>query len=77
MDNIICQGTIPKIADHEGVIVCFDTKNEKAKTKSRVIYDYKNVDEVGLINHIKNFDFENVVFSKSITNQAEIFTSVL
>ena len=30
--------------------------------KRRVVYDYKNVDQVGLINYIKSFDFENNVF---------------
>ena len=28
-DDVICHGTIPKIADHDGVLVSFNTKNIK------------------------------------------------
>ena len=33
-DDIICHGTIPKIADHDGTIVSFNTKSEKQKQKT-------------------------------------------
>ena len=35
MENIVCQGTLPKISDHDGIIVCFNTKSLKTKTRTR------------------------------------------
>ena len=52
-DDIICHGTLPKIADHDGILVSFNTKCQKAKAKTRIIYDYTNADEIGLINYVK------------------------
>ena len=50
LDDIICHGTLPKIADHDGVIVSFNTKCEKQKPKTKIIYDYNNTDVNELIN---------------------------
>ena len=66
-----------KIADHEGVIVSLNTKSKKIKQNSRIIYDYQNADEDGLINYIKSYDFENTVFNLPIPNQTEMFTQIL
>ena len=33
-DDIICHGTIPKIADHDGTVVSFNTKSNKPKQKN-------------------------------------------
>ena len=77
MENIVCQGTLPKISDHDGIIVCFNTKSLKTKTRTRTFYDYNNADEVGLINYIKNFDFENTVFNQATMRQADVFTNIL
>lgn len=55
IDDIICHGTLPKIADHDGILVSFSTKCQKMKQNFRTVYEYKNVDEIGLINHIKNY----------------------
>ena len=52
-DDVICHGTLPKIADHDGIIVSFHCTQEKIPVRTRVIYDYTNVDEEGLVNHIK------------------------
>ena len=52
-DDIICHGTLPQIADHDGTLVSFNTKSQKPKQKTRIVYDYKNADEEGLINYIK------------------------
>ena len=76
-ENIMCQGTLPKIADHEGTIVCFNKKSMKSKSQTRIIYDYKNADEVGLIDYIKSYNFENTVFNQPTTKQAESFTNIL
>ena len=42
-----------------------------------IIFDYTNMDEVALTNHIKNIDFNHLVFSKPLIQQAEIFTNLL
>ena len=52
-------------------------KSMKSKTKTRIIYDYKNADEVGLIDYIKSYNFENTVFNQPTTKQAESFTNIL
>ena len=77
IDDIICHGTLPKIADHDGILVSFNTKCQKMKQNYRTVYEYKNADEIGLINHIKNYDYENEVFSQPIEEQAHIFTTIL
>ena len=59
-------GTIPKIADHEGIVLSLNIKREKLKTKTKTVYDYKNADIDGLVKHIKEFDFNTSVFSKNV-----------
>ena len=76
-DDVICHGTLAKIADHEGVLVSFNTKSVKQKEKTKIIYDYKNADVEGLINYIKQFDFENTVFNHPTISQPEIYCDVL
>ena len=76
-DDVICHGTLPKIADHDGVVVSFNTKNVKPKPKTKLIHDYKNADVEGLIKFIKEYDFENSVFSHPAIEQADIFSDIL
>ena len=76
-DDVICHGTLHRIADHDGVLVSFNTKCIKPKTKSRKIYDYKNVDIKGLTQFIKDYNFENTVFNHPIINQTDIYTEIL
>ena len=68
-DNIICHGTLPKIADHEGTLVSFNIKSQKIKPNTKIIYDYKNADVEGLIKYIKEFNFQNTVFDLPIFDQ--------
>ena len=35
MDDIICHGTLPQIADHDGVLVSFNVKTEKQTIKTK------------------------------------------
>ena len=42
-----------------------------------MVYDYSKADEKGLTNFIRDFDFENTVFSLPIKEQAENFSSIL
>ena len=76
-DDVICHGTLPKIADHAGVVVSFNTKNVKPKPKTKIIYDYKNADIEGLMRYIKEYNFENSVFSRPFIEQADIFSNIL
>ena len=76
-DNIQSHGTLPRIADHDGTFVSFHCIRNKAKSVTKTIYDYKNVDELGLLNYIKNYDFQSKVFSKPVFEQAGIFTNIL
>ena len=69
-DLVNCHGTLPKIADHDGVVVSYNIKTEKIKQKTKVIYDYKNADIAALIAHIKSINFEEAVFSHPIKQQA-------
>ena len=75
--DVVCHGTLPKIADHDGVLVSFNTKSQKQSLNTKSVYDYKNADIEGLIKYIKTFDFENVVFSQEISDQAEIYSKIL
>ena len=76
-DNIQCHGTLPKIADHDGTFVSFHCSKPKPKLLTRTVYDYKNIDENGLINFINTYDFETSVFNQPISNQAEALTEIL
>ena len=76
-DNIQRHGTLPRLADHDGVFVSFLCSRTKAKILKKTVYDYKNIDENGLINFIKNYNFQSTVFSKPVTEQAEVFTNIL
>ena len=76
-DNISSHGTLPKIADHDGVLVSYFIQSQKPKAKTKTIYDYKNADINGLINHIKNYNFETSVFQHQVVDQAEKYSKVL
>ena len=45
--------------------------------KFEKVYDLKNVDEIGLRQFIKNYDFQSTLFSKPIVEQAEAMSSIL
>ena len=77
IDNIQCQGTVSPIADHEGVFVCFHCIAMEEKQVSRTVYDYKNIDEIGLRQFIKNYDFQSSVFSLPVSQQAEAISDIL
>ena len=74
---LIIHGTRPKIADHDGVLASYKLNLQKPTTKSKKIYNYNDVDIIGLTNYIKNYDYDNVVFSQPILRQAEIFNEIL
>ena len=67
---VVTYGTLPKIADHDGVLCSFRSQSEKPKPKTICVYDYRNVDEKGLIQYIKQFNFDNNVFCHPTEYQA-------
>ena len=76
-DDIDCHGTLPQIADHDGVLISFNTKAEKESPKTKIIYDYNNADINGLIDYIKQFDFQTSVFSQPVEIQTQLYTDIL
>ena len=77
MMNISCHGTLPPVADHEGVFVSFHCVQVKENIISKCVYDYSNIDEVGLREFIKQYDFQTNVFDKPVTQQAEAMSNIL
>ena len=70
-------GTLPRIADHDGIFVSFHCVQDKPKTQTKTIFDYTNINTEDLHKHINSIDFENLVFSKPISDQADCFTKIL
>ena len=52
-DDVVCHGTLHRIADHDGGLVSFNTTIKKQKPKTKKIYDYKNADVNGLIKYMQ------------------------
>ena len=50
--NVTAHGTLPKIADHDGILVSYYLESEKPKTKTKLVYDYNRVDVNRLIDYI-------------------------
>jgi hypothetical protein len=76
-DHVKMHGTLPPIADHDGIFASFHCIKLKPKPIKRTVFDYKNSDENGLINYIKGFNFDKEVFSKPVKEQAEALSNVL
>ena len=76
-NDVLCHGTLPKIADHDGVIVSFNITNPKPKNKTKLVFDYKNANIEGLIQFIKECNFEMLVFSRPVIEQADLFGDIL
>ena len=64
-DNVICHGTLPKIADHDGILASFNIKTIKQSQKTKIIYDYKNADIDGLLSYIKPSILKTLFLIKS------------
>ena len=77
IDNITSHGTLPQIADHEGTFISFHCHKEKPKNKTKKVFDYKNLDEKALLDHIKGVDFDSLIFSKPVKQQADAISNIL
>ena len=76
-DNVKSHGTLPAIADHDGIFASFHCIKTKAKLRTKLVYDYENVDQKSLIKYLNEYDFETEVLSKPVAEQAEIFSNIL
>ena len=76
IDTVSIHGTLPKISDHDGVVVSYAINTETPKIKTKTLYDYKNADLIGLQDYFKKFDFESTVFTHHTIKQAELYTKV-
>ena len=76
-EDVVMHGTLPKIADHDGIFASFNMLAPKPEPVTKQIYDYKNCDIEGLKKFVKDYDFETHVFSHPTTLQAEKFTNIL
>ena len=77
IEDIVCHGTLPRIADHDGILASFKLEMQKPKARTKKVYDYKNADITGLIDHIKHFDFNTAVFNHPNQVQAELYDKIL
>ena len=77
VDKIQCHGTLPTIADHEGTFICFHSTQQKSSKQVKTVFDYKNIDEKGLIKFLNENDYETLVFSRPVSQQAEAYSDVL
>ena len=76
-DYLTCHGTLPKIADHDGTLVAFHCTRHHPKARTRTIYDYNKLNELELIKYIKDFDFQNKIFSHPLSDQPQLLTDML
>ena len=75
--TISSHGTLPKIADHDGVVVSYYLESHIPKTKTKIVFDYNKADINGLTEYITQFDFDNIIIQYPTIRQAELFTNVL
>ena len=70
-------GLLPSIADHAGLLLCLNLKLKPRKNTKKTILDYSNVDKESLCTFVKDFNFEQELFSLPVQKQAEKFTNIL
>ena len=76
-DYLSIQGTLPKIEDHDGTLVSFHSTRLKILPKTIIILDYNKINEVDLIKHTKNIDFQTIVFSQPLIDQPRLMTTLM
>ena len=70
-------GTLPLIADHDGIFTNFITVKSQYKPVKRTVYDYKNADEKGLLRYISEYYYTSKVFSRPVSEQADAISNIL
>ena len=76
-EDIVIQGTLPPISDHDGILCSFNITDQKTKARTKTIFDYKNIDLIGLTNHLKDYDFDRQILSLSVEAQVPALTALL
>ena len=76
INNITSHGILPQIADHNGTFIGFHCHKEKVKTKTKIVHDYKKLDEKALLEHMKSINFEELVFSQPSNQQADAISNI-
>ena len=76
-DNVNCHGTLPEIADHERTFISFHCVQQKVKQTTNTIFDYKNVTEKELFKYFGEIDYQALVFSKNVSEQADAYSKIL
>ena len=66
LDTVKSHGTLPPIADHDGIFTSFLSVKTQHKSVKRTVYDYKNTDEKGLLKYISEYNYQSTVFSKPV-----------
>ena len=77
IDTVKSHGTLPPIADQDGIFTSFINVKTQYKPGKRTVYDYKNANEKGLIKYLSEYDYTTTVFSKPISAQAEALSDIL
>ena len=70
-------GTLPKIADHDGIVVTFHSDRPKELPRTRTFHDYNKINQEELIKYIKNLNFNDLVLSHPLKDQPQLITSLL
>ena len=65
------------ITDHEGIFVHSHCVKEQQTVITKWVYDFRNIDGMGLQNYIKSLDFGLHVFCKPVHQQAEALSNIL
>ena len=76
-DSVTAHGTLPQISDHDGTFVSFHCTQDRPNKQTKQVFDYNDIDEPGLISYIKNIDYDSLVFTKPLQDQAQIMTDIL
>ena len=76
-DNLQTFGTVPPLADHEGIFASFHCIPDKQDVITKTIYDYKKADEKGLREFIQKYDFQSNVFLKPVHEQPPAMCNIL
>ena len=77
LDYMTLHGTLPKIADHDGIVVTFHSNRPKVLPRTRTVHDYNKLNEEELIKYIKNLNFHDLILSHPIKDQPQLMTSLL
>ena len=77
VDYMTLHGTLPKIANHDGIIATFHSDRPKELPRTRTVHNYNKINEEELIKYIKNLNFNDLVLSHSLEDQPQLITSLL